>query len=402
MTHADAIPDFADTVRRMRAGAATFGGPLFAFIILAAALFCTALFDLRADKIFAFPAVHQEASGEDIVALQRAAEMARGGETERVYDAAAFRAPLAEQHRGLLWLNPPHYLLFVYPFAFLSYAAVKAVWLTASLALLLIIVRMTLPSLPAGLAMLTSPATFASLLVMQAGPMTAALAAGGLMAAQKRPALSGALFALLTVKPQFGLMVPVYLVAVGAWRAIAWTVAFTAALVALSIAVFGPGVWVAFFDAAAGGAVAGHGANIHRDMVTLHQTFGKLGGGEALRAAAQFTALAICVLGVWFAARRFERDTAIGFALLATAFSAPSLWIYDWPLVAAGLFLLARSAGPWPVHFQLAAGALWIAPLISLGAGTMESSLAAPAIFAAALASAWVMLTGQVKSVRLS
>jgi hypothetical protein len=92
---------------------------------------------------------------------------------------------------------------------------------------------------------------------------------------------------------------------------------------------------------------------------------------------------------VFLAAKRWLREAAIGFTLLASAFASPSLWIYDWPLVAAGLFMLARAGAPFPPALQLLAGALWIAPLISLGFTTMESALAAPAIFAAALGACW-------------
>ena len=55
----------------------------------------------------------------------------------------------------------------------------------------------------------------------QTGFLTAALLTGGVLCLERREALAGILFGLLAYKPQFGLLIPLVLVAGGYWRAIA-------------------------------------------------------------------------------------------------------------------------------------------------------------------------------------
>lgn len=357
---------------------------MFAIILILTSAFAAFLFDLRADKIFALPAVATEASAEDLVAFQRAAEMAAAGRAAEAYDAAAFRAGLPPEHKGMLWLNPPHGLLLVAPMTGAPYGAAKL-----SLLLLTILSLTAIGALARApwwmmATLVVSPAAFASLLVMQTGPLIALGLLAAFLLAPKRPVAAGLILALLTVKPQYGLMAPLFLAALGQWRAIGWAAFFGAALAALSVAAYGFAPWNAFFESMSGGAMAAHGANLHRDMVSAGSTLLKLGAGP-FSGAGQTTVILACAAATVFAARNLPRDTAIGFALLASAAASPSLWVYDWPLIAAGLLMLARASSPWPPLLQLAAGLLWIGPLYSLGLGTMASSLVAPALLALTL-----------------
>lgn len=370
--------------------AACAGGLLFAAALISSAIFSFMLFDLHADKIFVLPQSIGEAPAEDIAAFWRAGHMALEGAAPAAYDADAFRAGLPAPNDGLLWLYPPHFLLLTAPLAALPYPAFKAVWIAVSVLSLLACVRLTAPKPLFYAATLLSPAAFASFLAMQAGPMVAAGLAAALVNAERRPVVAGIILAFLTMKPQFGLLAPLFLVAIGAWRAFVVAAIASMALMALSAALFGGGVWIEFFKYFLGGGLGDHSLLIHRDMVTVNQTIGKLGGDVLLRDAAQIFAIFAGGIAVYAAARRWRRDMAIAFTLLASAFVSPSLWVYDWPLVAAGLLMATRAASPWPVAVQLGAAALWAAPLISLGFATMQSSLVAPAIFAATLAGFWL------------
>lgn len=369
---------------RVDAALARTGGPVFAMILILTSVFTALLFDLRADKIFALPASVAEASAEDIAAFQRAAGMAAAGQASEAYDAAAFRDGLSAQHAGMLWLNPPHAFLLVAPMAGAPYGAVKLALLALTALSLAAIGVLSRAPLWIAAALIVSPAAFASVLVMQTGPLIALGLLAAFMLAPSRPIAAGLVLALLTVKPQYGLMAPVFLAALGAWRTIGWAAAFSAALAALSVAAYGAAPWAAFFESMTGGAMSAHGANLHRDMLSAGSTLLKLGAGP-LSGAGQIVAITACAAVTFIAARRLPRDAAIGVALLAAAAASPSLWVYDWPLIAAGLLMLARAAPPWPALLQLAAGLLWIGPLYSLGAGTMASSLIAPALLALTL-----------------
>ena len=58
--------------------------------------------------------------------------------------------------------------------------------------------------------------------------------------------IAGIFIGCLTYKPQWGILIPVALLAAKEWRAFAGAAATTALLVGASIAVFGTGPWEAF------------------------------------------------------------------------------------------------------------------------------------------------------------
>jgi len=80
----------------------------------------------------------------------------------------------------------------------------------------------------------------------QNGLLTAGLFAGALATLDHRPWIAGVLFGLLIYKPQFGLMIPLALLASGRWRTIVAAAATMALLVLTTLLVFGPEIWGAF------------------------------------------------------------------------------------------------------------------------------------------------------------
>lgn len=369
--------------------AGRLGGRGFAAALVVCAVFSIALFHLRAGPIFAAPTSLAEAGKGDFPAFWRAGEMALEGDAAQAYDPAAFRAAFGADGQGLLFLNPPQFFLLIWPFSLLSYGAAKSVWLVLNaLALGAVAVLAGRGRAQTGaflVFILFSPAAFAAFLPAQVSPLVAAGLLAALILAKERPLAAGLLLALVTAKPQYALLVPVFLAARGEWRAFAAAAVFSLLFAALSFFVLGAQTWAAFFGAL-GGEHLSHAGAIMRDAVTAHHTAGKLGAGPPARMAVQLAAAAAGAVMVWTVARHWRRDAAIGFTLIVSAFVSPSLWVYDWPLFAAGLFMLARDCGRWPAPVQLAAALLWVAPLISLGFATMESSLAAPVIAAIAIA----------------
>ena len=83
------------------------------------------------------------------------------------------------------------------------------------------------------------------------GFLTAALITSALMQLQKNPTLAGVLFGLMAYKPQFGVLVPLVLLAGGYWRAFFAAAATVATLTVIVTAAFGLDVWHAFFDSLA-------------------------------------------------------------------------------------------------------------------------------------------------------
>ena len=92
------------------------------------------------------------------------------------------------------------------------------------------------------------PAVFVNIGHGQNGFLTAALLGGALHLLDRRPWLAGVLIGLLAYKPQFGVLIPIALLAGGRWSTIGAAVATVAALLAFSFVTLGGGVWHAFAD----------------------------------------------------------------------------------------------------------------------------------------------------------
>ena len=130
----------------------------------------------------------------------------------------------------------------------LPYGWGLSIWLAASLAAYLAALRAILPRPETPLIALAFPAVFVNIGHGQNGFLTAALLGGALHLLDRRPWLAGVLIGLLAYKPQFGVLIPVALLAAGRWRTIGAAVATVAALLAVSFVMLGGGVWHAFAD----------------------------------------------------------------------------------------------------------------------------------------------------------
>jgi Glycosyltransferase family 87 len=82
----------------------------------------------------------------------------------------------------------------------------------------------------------------------QNGFLTAALLGGALHWLDRRPWLAGVLIGCLAYKPQFGVLIPIALLAGGRWGTIGAAMVTVAALVAVSFVTLGGSVWHAFAD----------------------------------------------------------------------------------------------------------------------------------------------------------
>ena len=68
------------------------------------------------------------------------------------------------------------------------------------------------------------------------------------MALDRRPILAGVLLGLLSYKPQFGVMIPLVLIASTRWRAFTSAAATVLVLVIVTTLAFGADIWQAFAD----------------------------------------------------------------------------------------------------------------------------------------------------------
>jgi hypothetical protein len=146
------------------------------------------------------------------------------------------------------WHYPPFFFLIAFLVASVPYAWGLSIWLVASLAAYLAAMRAILPRPESLLVALAFPAVFVNIGHGQNGFLTAALLGGALHLLDRRPWLAGVLIGLLAYKPQFGVLIPVALLAGGRWNTIGAAAATVAALAAISFVTLGSSVWHAFAD----------------------------------------------------------------------------------------------------------------------------------------------------------
>jgi alpha-1,2-mannosyltransferase len=147
-----------------------------------------------------------------------------------------------------LWSYPPHVLLLIWPAGLLPYLPSFLLWTGLGLALFLYTASSCGVERRNLLFIAIAPAVALNVFFGQNGFFTAALLIGGLANLDRRPVLSGILFGILTVKPQLGLLLPLVLVLMGKWRTIAAAAVTTAALLGASVLLYGPEIWLAYFE----------------------------------------------------------------------------------------------------------------------------------------------------------
>jgi arabinofuranan 3-O-arabinosyltransferase len=274
------------------------------------------------------------------------------------------------------WPYPPTYLLILAPFVLLPYAWAFFTWdlvtlLGCAAVVYLIVRRRTAVALT-----LAAPFTAWNFLAAQNGFLTTALLGASLLSLERRPILAGAFIGCLSYKPQFGILIPLALIASRQWLAIASAAVTIAVLAGISIAAFGAGVWEAF----PAQLIAQTGVNFpsapDAEWGHLQSVYGltrALHGGVALAWGAQ----GVITLGVGIVVWRVWRS-GVRYPLKAAALSAASLlatpyaFAYDTAvLVIPAAFLagdqLERGLLPGEKTIWIALFGIPFAVLITLG-----------------------------------
>ena len=146
------------------------------------------------------------------------------------------------------WPYPPTFFLILAPLSTLPYVNAFLTWDVATLLGCVVVVYLIVRRSPAIALVLASPFTVWNFLAGQNGFLTASLLGGSLFFLEKRPVVAGAMIGCLTYKPQFGILVPVALVATRQWRAFASAVVAVAVLAAVSVLLFGADAWTTFLN----------------------------------------------------------------------------------------------------------------------------------------------------------
>jgi hypothetical protein len=174
---------------------------------------------------------------------------ALNGKTASLYDPTEFiKVQAALAGSGVIyatWPYPPIFLLILAPLATLPYIAAFLIWDLLTLAGCVATVYFIVRRLPVIALVLASPFMAWNFVGGQNGSLTASLFGAALLFLDRRPLLAGAFAGCLTYKPQFGILIPLALVASSQWRALVSAGVTAALLAGASLAAFGTGVWTA-------------------------------------------------------------------------------------------------------------------------------------------------------------
>jgi hypothetical protein len=270
------------------------------------------------------------------------------------------------------WHYPPFFFAVAFVVAAFPYAWGLAIWVTASFAAYLAAMRAILPRPQTLLIAAAFPAVFVNIGHGQNGFLTAALLGGALQLLDRRPWLAGVLIGCLAYKPQFGVLIPVALLAGGRWSTIAAAAATIAGLLAISFATLGGGVWHAFADSMAftQTVVLEQGDTGWEKIQSIFSAVRMWGAGVQTAYAAQATLalmLAASLALLWQSDAAFELKASA----LATASLLATPYVLDYDLVVTAVaiaFFIRHGLGRGFRAFEISLlAAAFVVPLLSRG-----------------------------------
>ena len=287
--------------------------------------------------------------------------------------AAAQQAVFGQPDAFYGWHYPPYFLAVAALLALMPYLLALVVWQCSSFAFYLAVMHRILPGGTALLAAAAFPAVFVNVGHGHNGFLTAGLLGGALLCLETQPLLAGALIALVAYKPQFGLVVPVALLAGGYWRTIASATVTLGAMTAETLWAWGLGPWRAFQAS----------LNFTRTVVLeqgntgwekIQSTFAAmrmLGGSVGTAYAGQGVVTALTLAALFWQWRRGGDLRLRAAAVLAAALlTTPYCLDYDLMILGPALaFLVAygMQSGFRPWH-ATALAAIWAVPLVARAA----------------------------------
>lgn len=268
------------------------------------------------------------------------------------------------------WHYPPFFLAIAVLVAAVPYAFGLAIWLAASFAAYLAVIRAILPRPETLLVAAAFPAVFVNVGHGQNGFLTAALLGGALHFLDRRPWLAGMLIGLLAYKPQFGVLIPIALLAGGRWRTIGAAATTVAALVAISFAMLGGGIWQAFADSMnfTQTVVLEQGGTGWQKIQSIFAAVRAWGASVPVAYAVQCSLLAMLAASLawlWHSDAAFELKAAA--LALGSLLATPYVLDYDLVVLAVAIAFFARHGlrhGFRDFEISLLAAA-WIVPLLS-------------------------------------
>ncbi|MDE2202411.1 MAG: DUF2029 domain-containing protein [Burkholderiaceae bacterium] len=288
---------------------------------------------------------------------------------------------------------PLTFLLLIYPLGLLSFGAATALFSGGGVALYLVVMRRVLAPqrFPWLIPALTFPGVWVTIATGQNSLFTLAAAGAALMLLRRSPVAAGACIAVLCIKPQLGILFPLYLLCDRQWRAIASATVFSLLYLAMSWLVFGTDALLASVKSLAmfRHAIIENGGVILYGAPTVFGMLRSAGYSTtvsyAAHAGSALLVVAACVW-LWRGSCRFSLRAAS--LPVATLMAQPYLIYYDLAWLALPIAWLTvdflRHGSRWMERVVLLAA--WLLPAQGLFAVlSRQTGQWAPVVLAALL-----------------
>ena len=362
---------------------------LWALAVLAASMVGLAYLIVTADGLNDF---RGEPIGTDFSNVYAAGSYVLDGKPAAAFDWPAQHARerqiFGDKTPFYGWHYPPYFLFIAGALATMPYWLALVVWQVVTLILYLLMIRAILVTSSSRqssnkgtdawdghdrlwlLVAIAFPAVFVNIGHGHNGFLTAALMGTALVVLDRQPFLAGTLFGLLAYKPQFGVLIPLVLMATGRWRAFLAAATTVVVLTVTTVIAFGLETWHAFFASTAltRVEVLELGGTGWQKIQSVFSMVRMWGGSIPLAYWAQgivMAALAAALVWLWRSTAAYPlKAAALAIAaILATPYSLD----YDLVALAPAIALLAadglvRGFAPWE---KTALAILWLVPLIA-------------------------------------
>jgi len=292
--------------------------------------------------------------GGDFINLWSAGRLVLEHRLDEIYQPAAFQAfeeALAGAGIGLrLWVYSPYSLFLAVPFGLLDFYPAFLLWTVLGLGVLWLGARRFGLGTLESAVILVSPATQLCIDNGQTGNLAAGLLLLALAPKSRRFWIAPLAATILTIKPQLGLLLPVFWALERRWRDIAITSVLVVALVGLGLLVFGRPAWEAYLGQTLPmlSALERYGSGPFTAMIpSVFMSMRILTGNAdlALLIHALFAGL-IAIVVIWCMARAIDPSLRAGLAMIGTVLITPYIHNYDLNLLCCACVLALRPGPP--------------------------------------------------------
>lgn len=278
-----------------------------------------------------------------------AAKLALAGDPLGAFDEVKLQvAGNSTPDLWLPWLYAPGFLILLLPFGALPFYLALAIFSALSITLMAIALRPFVGGVKlAWVFMVFAPACASNLSL---GQNSVIWFAGFLIAMHAlrsgRDVQAGLILGILTLKPQLGLLIPLALVGVAAWRTIGVAAVTTLLVAGLPTLIYGTEYWVAMYAnqiKQVGYIVsAPNGIQV---MVSPYSVFVRAGIPSGIAQNLQWGVTLITAALVWWtwSKKNIGFDHKLAIIFCAMPFSSPYYWYYDIASLALAALFMFRA-----------------------------------------------------------